>query len=424
MDYHRFNIGRPDIGDMNAWWDENIRRGVITTGFEGVTGDKGEKHLKALAKWDWVLAYVSGKGFVGAGKVKDVSTYHRHETRPDGTLSDHLHERGVVWKFVIRDVRHAIRHDEANLRFPMGTWQRTQPQDRGFAKALIKQLRMAGEDLRPKDVEYWWVLDAVRALGKPSTLDEIESWLDHQHPDGDHSDLIDNACVLTVNDANRRHHDKARKNFRSDAGHPKDVLFREGRRVGVTYSLYDPKIHGVWDIQPGPNGKVAAIKVADALGAAEAALADARTYVYADPLPQFASDHDARTWEMRAVALREGQPEFRSALLQAYGGRCAITGCAIEAILEAAHIRPYREGGSVTSRTDNGLLLRADIHTLLDKGLIWVNSGGLIEISDLLADSEYESLRGRRLRLPEDPAQHPHPSHLAHHRKTTAKQLV
>jgi hypothetical protein len=41
MDYHRFNIGKPEAGDMNVWWAENIERGVITTGFEGDPRDKG-----------------------------------------------------------------------------------------------------------------------------------------------------------------------------------------------------------------------------------------------------------------------------------------------------------------------------------------------------------------------------------------------
>lgn|SRR5690242_8316464 len=422
MDYHRFNIGRPEHGDTNEWWEENIRRGVITTGFVGEPGDLGEKHLKALAKWDWVLAYVSGKGYIGAGRVRDVSTYRLHATPPENTLSNHLHERGVVWKFIIRDVNDAIPYDEIGLRFPVGTWQRIQPKDRAAAKALVRQLRKVGENLQPEGVKYWHVLDAVRALGKPSTLEEIEAWLDREHPEGDHSDLIDNACLLTVNDANRKHHNKGRQDFRSDQGNRKDALYREGQRVGVTYTLYDPSIHGVWDIQRGADGKYHAIQIAQAVGPVEAALVEARTQVYGDPLPDFVNDHDARTWEMRSIALREGQPEFRASLLRAYGRRCAITGCAVEAILEAAHIRPYREGGVATSRTDNGLLLRADIHTLLDKGLIWISEDGCVELSAALTGSEYEPLHRQKLRLPEDPAHHPHPSHLAHHRTTTAKR--
>jgi hypothetical protein len=44
---------------------------------------------------------------------------------------------------------------------------------------------------------------------------------------------------------------------------------------------------------------------------------------------------------MRAICVRRGRPAFRAALLAAYGGRCAITDCDVEDVLEAAHISPY-----------------------------------------------------------------------------------
>src|SRR5205823_2979542 len=70
----------------------------------------------------------------------------------------------------------------------------------------------------------------------------------------------------------------------------------------------------------------------------------------------------------RIQASRQGQFAFRAALIEAYGGRCAMTGCDILEVLEAAHIVPYR--GPSTNAVSNGLLLRADIHTLFDLGLI------------------------------------------------------
>lgn len=416
MDYHRFNIGKPEAGDMGAWWLENVTRGVITTGFDGDPGDKGERHLKALAKWDWVLAYVSGKGFVGAGKIRGVDTYRLHPAPPEGTLSDHQHERAVVWKYVIRDVNDAIRYDEADVPFPVGTRQRTTNHD--AAKELIKRLRQKGENLRSGDTQYWWVRDAVTAIGRPCTLDEVEAWLEKAHPRDDHSDLLDNACILSVNDANRRHHDRARKDFHTDQGNPKDALYRHGVRTGVMYELYDRDKHGAWDIVVNPDGKPEAVRIED--GDADKALSDARRQIAAEERPPIESDHDARVWEMRAVAMREGQPEFRHALLDAYGRRCAITGCAIIEILEAAHIRPYR--GDYSHRTDNGLLLRADMHTLFDKGLVWIDASGLVQIDERLAGSDYGSLRGQELRLPAEIADQPHPDHLEHHRVHVARR--
>lgn len=80
---------------------------------------------------------------------------------------------------------------------------------------------------------------------------------------------------------------------------------------------------------------------------------------------------DGRRRINRMVVLRQGQRAFRDALMDAYGRRCAITGCTIGDILEAAHISPYL--GAHTNHVTNGLLLRADIHTLFDRGVIKVD---------------------------------------------------
>ena len=79
----------------------------------------------------------------------------------------------------------------------------------------------------------------------------------------------------------------------------------------------------------------------------------------------------------KAIAWRRGQHEFRQRLLDTYG-RCLVTGCDAEDALEAAHIRPFNQGG--TFDLSNGLLLRADIHTLFDLGLIAVDSTSMFLI--------------------------------------------
>jgi hypothetical protein len=71
---------------------------------------------------------------------------------------------------------------------------------------------------------------------------------------------------------------------------------------------------------------------------------------------------DARARVLREVVQRRGQQKFRKALIAAYGGRCAISGCPVTPLLEAAHITPYL--GPDTNSITNGLLLRADLHTL------------------------------------------------------------
>lgn len=77
---------------------------------------------------------------------------------------------------------------------------------------------------------------------------------------------------------------------------------------------------------------------------------------------------DARKKTFAAIVMRQGQPAFRKMLLEAYERQCALTDCPVEEILEAAHICRYL--GAQTNVVQNGLLLRADLHTLYDRALI------------------------------------------------------
>lgn len=110
-------------------------------------------------------------------------------------------------------------------------------------------------------------------------------------------------------------------------------------------------------------------------------------------------DYDARLRVTRQIVARRGQPRFRVALLEAYSCRCAVTGADAESVLEAAHIRPYR--GPDSNVAANGLLLRADIHTLFDLALLAINPGSRrVAISKTLAGSCYAELDGKPLRVP------------------------
>ena len=84
---------------------------------------------------------------------------------------------------------------------------------------------------------------------------------------------------------------------------------------------------------------------------------------YFDP----ANTKDERDRTLREIVQRRGQPKFRYDLIAAYGGKCAVTGCDVLQALEAAHISPYL--GEQSNHVSNGLLLRADIHTLFDLNL-------------------------------------------------------
>jgi len=103
----------------------------------------------------------------------------------------------------------------------------------------------------------------------------------------------------------------------------------------------------------------------------------------------------------RVIALRRGQQAFRSKLLVAYDGTCAITSCVARPALEAAHISTRASADD--NAAANGLLLRADVHTLFDLGYIAVHEGDLtVLVSSELERTEYECIHGRLLGTPRD----------------------
>jgi predicted restriction endonuclease len=113
---------------------------------------------------------------------------------------------------------------------------------------------------------------------------------------------------------------------------------------------------------------------------------------------------------------RQGQPKFRRELLKAYGRRCAITECDAVEALEAAHIIGYL--GSKTNHPTNGLLLRADLHSLFDLSLIAVDSVTMtVLIAPSLIKTVYVELAGKQVRLPDDPTCKPSREAIDQHRE-------
>ena len=84
---------------------------------------------------------------------------------------------------------------------------------------------------------------------------------------------------------------------------------------------------------------------------------------------------DGRKKQLAEIIRRQGQPSFRKKLLKAYNAVCAITGTSLPVVLEAAHITPYL--GPATNATSNGILLRGDLHTLFDLGLVTVDKDSM-----------------------------------------------
>ena len=100
-----------------------------------------------------------------------------------------------------------------------------------------------------------------------------------------------------------------------------------------------------------------------------------------------------------ARAPRPRQQAFRQALLAAYGGRCALSGCNVAPALEAAHVADWREENDVGA----GILLRADLHRLLESELLAFDARYTV----VAAPAGYGEFVGRRLRLPPNRLQWP-----------------
>lgn len=118
------------------------------------------------------------------------------------------------------------------------------------------------------------------------------------------------------------------------------------------------------------------------------------------------------------VLPRMGQGSFRIATLQAYERACAVTGEHSLPALEAAHIWPFGAGGQ--HEVSNGILLRADLHRLFDRGYITVTPELTVRVSPRLkADfhngRSYYPFNDKPVRVPSQVVDRPNPDHLDWH---------
>lgn len=115
---------------------------------------------------------------------------------------------------------------------------------------------------------------------------------------------------------------------------------------------------------------------------------------------------------------RLGQRSFRVAVLDSYGRRCTITNERTLPVLEAAHIRDYRDVQEHT--LGNGILFRADIHKLFDAGYVTVTPEHRFLVSPRIKEEfengrDYYALHGSSIRLPAKPADRPDSESLIWH---------
>jgi len=118
------------------------------------------------------------------------------------------------------------------------------------------------------------------------------------------------------------------------------------------------------------------------------------------------------------VTPRLGQGVFRLAVTRAYDSACAVTMEHSLPALEAAHIRPYGDGGEHDVR--NGLLLRSDLHRLFDRGYVTVTPDHRVQVSPRLREhfsngKSYYPLHGQEIVVPKKTIVQPDPQLLQWH---------
>jgi len=116
------------------------------------------------------------------------------------------------------------------------------------------------------------------------------------------------------------------------------------------------------------------------------------------------SEPATRYGEPTLIRPRLGQGAFRLLVTDLYKRRCAITGERTLPALEAAHIRPYSEGGEHAG--PNGILMRRDVHSLFDAGYVTVTKDHRFEVSRRIREEfengrDYYALHGASVTMPD-----------------------
>ena len=108
---------------------------------------------------------------------------------------------------------------------------------------------------------------------------------------------------------------------------------------------------------------------------------------YAAEVAKIDASPPTATEALRLVKQRVGQNLFRQALMDYWGGACAVTGIGVPELLRAIHAKPWAECASDAERLNafNGFLLCAHLDALFDQGLMTFDSKGVTVFSDSLS---------------------------------------
>jgi putative restriction endonuclease len=99
---------------------------------------------------------------------------------------------------------------------------------------------------------------------------------------------------------------------------------------------------------------------------------------YAAEIAKIEAEPPSTTEALRLTKQRVGQNLFRQALMDYWGGACAVTGLNLPELLRASHAKPWADCANDAERLDvfNGFLLSAQLDALFDSGLITFDDTG------------------------------------------------
>ncbi len=124
------------------------------------------------------------------------------------------------------------------------------------------------------------------------------------------------------------------------------------------------------------------------------------------PPPIISNRHDriAGGHTTTTVQVRNGQGAFRKKLLETYGDVCAFSGPCARQALDAAHLYSFAKDSE--HHEHGGLLLRKDLHSLFDRGLLAIEPKTLqIKPEGLEAYPQYTPLESASLHVDLKPEQ-------------------
>ncbi len=138
----------------------------------------------------------------------------------------------------------------------------------------------------------------------------------------------------------------------------------------------------------------------------------------------YIGEEKSRYGEPALISPRLGQGSFRVMVTDAYQRECAVTHEKVLPALEAAHIKPFSEGGD--HKITNGLLLRSDVHKLFDRGYVTVSPDNHFEVSrkvkeDFHNGREYYAFHGKRIYIPPKSDWQPSRDYLTWHNEKVFK---